>query len=181
MVIAVHSGRGTASARSPAGTMKEAAMSDDFFDRFAVLGEEPVGAGAAVDQGWLTKGLEANKLQSSLDVVLTFVDGAREGTNITDATLNGVVRAMFDEQQAARELRAELSRDSDIRTEPTVGSKPIDRLDRDGLRDLLDRRDFSDLLDRDDLDDLFGIKEPGDPLNPPIDFGDIDVVPLDEF
>src|SRR3954452_15291782 len=116
----------------PAGTMKEAAMSDDFFDRFAVLGEEPVGAGAAVDQGWLTKGLEANKVQSSLDVVLTFVDGARKGTNITDATLNGVVRAMFDEQQSARDLRAELSRDSDIRTEPTVGSKPIDRLDRDG-------------------------------------------------
>ncbi len=172
---------------------EETAMSDDFFARFTTLGEQPVGPEAAVDQGWMTRGIEANKVQSSLDVVLSFVDGAREGTYITEATVAGVVRAMFDEGGEGRRLRAELSgavaeadgqpfeRDVDgLRDGPVVG----DLRGRREMGDLLDRRDLTDLLGRDDLDDLLGHinpRDPSDPLDPPLDFGDIDLARLDEF
>lgn len=156
-------------------------MSKDFVERFGALGEEPVGPEAAVDQGWMVGGIEANKVQSSLDVVLTFVDGAREGTNITEATVAGVVRAMFDERGAGRKLRVELAGEPELgghmRERPAVG----DLRGRREIGDLLDRRDLSDILERNDLDDLLGHLNPRDPLDPPIDFGDIDLIPLDDF
>ncbi len=169
------------------------AMSDDYVARFTALGEQPVGLEAAVDQGWLARGIDANKVQSSLDVVFSFVDAARTGTNITEVTVTGVVRAMFDEGGESRRFRAELS---DAGAEPgeRTGGRDVDGV-RDGpvvgdvrgrreMGDLLDRRDLTDLLSSNDLDDLLGHinpLDPSDPLDPPLDFGEIDFGPLDDF
>ncbi len=154
-------------------------MSDDFFDRFTVLGEAARGPDAGVDRDWLAHGIEANRVQSSLDVMLTFVDSARDGTTITDATLSGVVRAMFDEQGPARDLRDELTREPDAQPRRPVGRDLGDLLDRPDLADLLDRSDLSDLLDRRGSGGLLGRREPGDPLDPSFEFPEL--VPLDEF
>jgi predicted acylesterase/phospholipase RssA len=163
-------------------------MSDHFFERLNELAEEPVGQEAGVDPGWLADGVEANKVQASLDVVLAFVDSVRDDSTITDATLAGAIRAMFDEQGVARDFRTELSGGPGARAGRPFGGLRGDRL---GARDfgyVLGRRDLGALLDRPDLDDLLergglsglqGRREPGDPLDPPIDFPEL--VPLDEF
>lgn len=154
-------------------------MIDDFLGRVTALGEGAPGRDAGVDQGWLARGVEANRVQSSLDVLLSFVDSAREGTNISEATLSGVVRAMFDEQGAARDLRADLTGDGQALPERPFGQDGARLLNAREFGNLLDRPDLRDLLDRPDLGELLGRREPGDPLDPPIDFPDL--VPLDEF
>lgn len=154
-------------------------MIDDFLNRVTALGEGAPERDAGVDKGWLAHGVEANRVQSSLDVLLSFVDSAREGVKISKATLSGVVRAMFDEQRSARDLRADLTRDAEVLPRRPFGrDKPLLPGTRE-FGDLLDRPDLRDLLDRPDLGDLLGRREPGDPLDPPIDFPDL--VPLDEF
>jgi IPT/TIG domain len=160
-------------------------MSDDFLDRFTILGEEPVGPDAGVDRGWVTRGVDANRVESSLDVMLTFVDSVRERTDITEAMLNGLVRAIFDERKPARELRAALTPGTEALTgntfETEFGETEFgDPLGRRGVADLLDRRDLGDLLDRPALDELLDKLDPSGPLDPPIDVPD-DLVPLDEF
>ncbi len=154
-------------------------MTDDLLNRFTALGEGVAGAGAGVDRGWLTRGVEANRVQSGLDVLLSFVASARASANITEATLSGVVRAMFDEQGSARDLRADIARNAEALSRRPVGHDKGHLPDRRELGGLLDRPDLRDLLDKPDLGDLLGRREPGDPLDPPLDFPDL--VPLDEF
>ena len=53
-------------------------MSEDFFERLNGLAEEPIRQEAGVDPGWLANGVDANKVQASLDVVLAFIDSVRD-------------------------------------------------------------------------------------------------------
>jgi hypothetical protein len=105
------------------------AMMSDFRDRLTALGEKERGPDSVVDRRWLARGIGSNRVQSSLDVVLTFVDSAREGTDISEATLTGLMRAMFDERGPAREVRDRLTRDPVIPTRPPHRLGPGDPLD----------------------------------------------------
>jgi hypothetical protein len=100
----------------------------DILGQLSMLGRDDDVRGA-VDPRWSKRDIPTARVQSSLDVVLSFLDAARPGTEIDTSTVRGLARAMFDELGAGRKLRDSLI--------PDPGDPP-DRLDPRDPRGPLD-------------------------------------------